>query len=317
MAFALALARGWRIAYFGADTPLETVEQAATQLDPSLVVLGGVDAERVRPLVGQLAALAQRWRLGLGGKGTLLARDVAELDPPRVSRVNPVEEDGTRGPPCSERRYDVRTAVPLVDAPSRPRSGRQELTDAAFLTRTLRLGRLDVDLARPSRRGVPCVSGPVTASGVTRAAQPRPLPGDRAAHDGGVRPVVAFSRRTVRAYTWPPGTGSRCHAFQSQDSFAVERRSTAWSFHYPGHRSPQLPTPGGRRGQRSTTDATSAVPIGTRRACSPAEREARLIHLASQEARSPGSCSVARRRILRASRRRRPLRASSVACISR
>ena len=80
MAFALALrARGWRIAYLGADTPLETIEQAATQLDPSLVVLGGIDAERVRPLVGQLTALAQRWRLGLGGRAAL-ARDVAELD---------------------------------------------------------------------------------------------------------------------------------------------------------------------------------------------------------------------------------------------
>jgi len=80
LAFGLALrARGWRIAYFGADTPLETVAQAATQLDPSLIVLVAVDAERVRAVVGPLAALAQRWRLGLGGKAAV-ARDVVGLD---------------------------------------------------------------------------------------------------------------------------------------------------------------------------------------------------------------------------------------------
>ena len=80
MAFGLALrARGWRIAYFGADTPLETVEQAASQLDPSLIVLVAVDAERVRPVIGQLTALAQRWRLGLGGRAAL-AREVVRLD---------------------------------------------------------------------------------------------------------------------------------------------------------------------------------------------------------------------------------------------
>ena len=91
IAFGLALrARGWRIAYFGADTPLETIEQAASQLDPSLIVLGGVDADRVRPLIGQLRALGQRWRLGLGGKAAL-AREVVGLDVLALPG-NPVEE---------------------------------------------------------------------------------------------------------------------------------------------------------------------------------------------------------------------------------
>ena len=80
MAFGLALrARGWRIAYFGADTPLETIEHAASELEPNLIVLAGVDPERVRPLVGQLMALGQRSRLALGGRAAL-AREVGELD---------------------------------------------------------------------------------------------------------------------------------------------------------------------------------------------------------------------------------------------
>ena len=80
MAFGLALrARGWRIAYFGADTPLETIEHAASELEPNLIVLAGVDPERVRPLVGQLVALGQRSRLALGGRAAL-AREVGELD---------------------------------------------------------------------------------------------------------------------------------------------------------------------------------------------------------------------------------------------
>ena len=46
MAFGLALrARGWRIAYLGADTPLETIEQAALRLEPALVALSGVSAD--------------------------------------------------------------------------------------------------------------------------------------------------------------------------------------------------------------------------------------------------------------------------------
>lgn len=42
MAFGLALrSHGWRIAFFGSDTPLHTVEEAADAVHPSLVVLYG------------------------------------------------------------------------------------------------------------------------------------------------------------------------------------------------------------------------------------------------------------------------------------
>jgi MerR family transcriptional regulator, light-induced transcriptional regulator len=80
IAFALALrARGWRIAYFGADTPLDTVEQAATQLEPSLIVLSSVSGERVRPIADRLPALNRRWRVALGG-GAARAADAAGLE---------------------------------------------------------------------------------------------------------------------------------------------------------------------------------------------------------------------------------------------
>jgi MerR family transcriptional regulator, light-induced transcriptional regulator len=70
IAFGLALrGRGWRIVYLGTDTPIETIEETSRQLDPSFVVLNAVTAERVRPFVTQLCALAGRHRLALGGAG--------------------------------------------------------------------------------------------------------------------------------------------------------------------------------------------------------------------------------------------------------
>ena len=68
IAFGLALrARGWRIVYLGTDAPLETVEETSRQLEPSLVVVHAVDAERVRPVAEQIASLARRHRVALGG----------------------------------------------------------------------------------------------------------------------------------------------------------------------------------------------------------------------------------------------------------
>ena len=68
IAFGLALrSRGWRIVYLGTDTPIETIEEVARQLEPSLVVLTAVSNERVTPVVTQLRALAGRHRLALAG----------------------------------------------------------------------------------------------------------------------------------------------------------------------------------------------------------------------------------------------------------
>ncbi len=70
IAFGLALrSRGWRIAYLGTDTPLETLDGAARSLAPALVVVTAATPDRVRPVAGELRELAKRHRLALGGSG--------------------------------------------------------------------------------------------------------------------------------------------------------------------------------------------------------------------------------------------------------
>jgi len=70
IAFGLALhARGWRIAYLGADTPLETIDGAARSLAPAVVVLGAATEDRVDAIAGELRDLAKLHRLALGGSG--------------------------------------------------------------------------------------------------------------------------------------------------------------------------------------------------------------------------------------------------------
>ena len=103
--FGLALrARGWRIVYLGADTPIETVEEVSRRLDPSLVVLVAVGDDRVQPVLAQLRALAGRHRLAVGGgavaNGALESGAAIELtgDPlAEAARVTTlVQEDGQR-----------------------------------------------------------------------------------------------------------------------------------------------------------------------------------------------------------------------------
>jgi DNA-binding transcriptional MerR regulator len=77
LAFGLALrSRGWRISYFGADTPLETIEHAADFLKPRLIVVAAVTDDRVRPVARELEGLAGKFRVALGGA----AADTAELN---------------------------------------------------------------------------------------------------------------------------------------------------------------------------------------------------------------------------------------------
>jgi DNA-binding transcriptional MerR regulator len=68
IAFGLVLrSRGWRIVFLGGDTPIETVGELARRLEPSLVVVSAVSAERVQAVLGELRALARDHRLALGG----------------------------------------------------------------------------------------------------------------------------------------------------------------------------------------------------------------------------------------------------------
>jgi DNA-binding transcriptional MerR regulator len=68
IAFGLVLrARGWRIVYLGPDAPIDTIEDACRQLQPSLVALHAVTDEHVQHGAESLRALASRHRVALGG----------------------------------------------------------------------------------------------------------------------------------------------------------------------------------------------------------------------------------------------------------
>jgi DNA-binding transcriptional MerR regulator len=104
IAFGLALrARGWRIVYLGADTPIETLEEVSRRLDPSLVALVAVSSDRVQPVVAKLRALAGRHQLALGGAAAV--SDALELsgileltgDPiAEAARVTTLVQEGAR-----------------------------------------------------------------------------------------------------------------------------------------------------------------------------------------------------------------------------
>ena len=69
IAFGLALrARGWRVIYLGPDAPIETIEDACREVEPSLVVVHAVTARTGGiPVAEQLRALAARHRVAIGG----------------------------------------------------------------------------------------------------------------------------------------------------------------------------------------------------------------------------------------------------------
>lgn len=70
IAFGLALgARGWRIGYLGADTPIESVANAAAVFAPDFVVVSAVTPDHFHAHVDALRKLARAQRLCLGGSG--------------------------------------------------------------------------------------------------------------------------------------------------------------------------------------------------------------------------------------------------------
>jgi methanogenic corrinoid protein MtbC1 len=74
LAFGLLLrARGWRIVYLGADTPLDTVEALSRDAEPDLIVLAALDRKRVTAVTDRLGALARRWPVAVGGTGAAVA----------------------------------------------------------------------------------------------------------------------------------------------------------------------------------------------------------------------------------------------------
>jgi MerR family transcriptional regulator, light-induced transcriptional regulator len=68
--FGLALrAHGWRIAFVGPDTPLETLTDAAATLAPKLVVVSATSPQRLSRVRDELGALALIAPLALAGAG--------------------------------------------------------------------------------------------------------------------------------------------------------------------------------------------------------------------------------------------------------
>ena len=68
LAFGLLVAdRGWRVTFLGADTPLDTVAEAAALLDPAQVVLLGVAPRLLGKHAAGVRALAQRWPVAVAG----------------------------------------------------------------------------------------------------------------------------------------------------------------------------------------------------------------------------------------------------------
>jgi MerR family transcriptional regulator, light-induced transcriptional regulator len=89
--FGLALrGRGWRIAFLGAETPLESVADTADSLDAALVVVAALSSEPLVAAREALRELGARRRLAMGGAGASAeaAQDVGALH----LRRGPVEE---------------------------------------------------------------------------------------------------------------------------------------------------------------------------------------------------------------------------------
>jgi DNA-binding transcriptional MerR regulator len=81
--------RGWRITYFGADTPIAAIRAFVRESDSAVVVLAAVAAERFSAAEDEIRALAGGMRVALGGAGAseALARRVSAepLEPDLVA----------------------------------------------------------------------------------------------------------------------------------------------------------------------------------------------------------------------------------------
>jgi DNA-binding transcriptional MerR regulator len=91
IAFGLALrARGWRIAYLGPDTPLETLRETAQSLEPRVVVVSATAPRHLSRLGNELAALGRDAPLALAGAGAMPA--LAEAAGAALLSEDPVTE---------------------------------------------------------------------------------------------------------------------------------------------------------------------------------------------------------------------------------
>ena len=90
--FGLALrARGFRITYLGADTPIDTLTQAVAELAPAVVVIGMTSAVSLDPeATAAMRRLSTRTRLALGGLGA--THELAEAVGAEPLSADPIAE---------------------------------------------------------------------------------------------------------------------------------------------------------------------------------------------------------------------------------
>jgi DNA-binding transcriptional MerR regulator/methylmalonyl-CoA mutase cobalamin-binding subunit len=70
ISFGLALhARGWRIAFLGADTPIETIVETAMETSPEVIVLSAVTPGPLRESGDAIRRLSATWPVAIGGAG--------------------------------------------------------------------------------------------------------------------------------------------------------------------------------------------------------------------------------------------------------
>jgi DNA-binding transcriptional MerR regulator len=72
--FGIALrAAGWRIVLLGADTPISTIERVVEDISPAVVVLAATMPESLEAVEHEVAGLAARLPVAVGGRGTSAA----------------------------------------------------------------------------------------------------------------------------------------------------------------------------------------------------------------------------------------------------
>ncbi len=97
IAFGLVLReRGWRIAFLGSDTPIETVGDAVAKLGPDAVVLAAVTAKSFEAVAEGIRDLSRDTPVLVGGEGAsedlgvLLGAQALEPDPVRAAAGMPI-----------------------------------------------------------------------------------------------------------------------------------------------------------------------------------------------------------------------------------
>ena len=80
--------RGWRITYLGTDTPIESLVEATSRIQPDLVVVAATTSKRLTPLVSTLRRIGRTTSVAVAGAGAAKGVDgirVLEADPVRAA----------------------------------------------------------------------------------------------------------------------------------------------------------------------------------------------------------------------------------------